>query len=122
MTTQKLTEEQIKLLSEQRFWMVATATKDGKANVAAKGAKKVIDDTTLAYAEILGGTTHKNIQDNPWVTIGAADPSTGAEIRCSGETDICSSGDLFDEMSARLESRGRPKPKAVIKIKIAEIR
>ena len=124
LTEEQLTEEQRKLLSEQRIWMVATASRDGKPNAAAKGATRVIDDATIAFGQISkDAITYKNIQDNPWVTIAVVDPSKrGASVRCCGKAEICSSGDLYDEIAAMLSSKGYPKPEAVIKVKISDIR
>ncbi|MBT9140843.1 MAG: hypothetical protein DDT30_01427 [Dehalococcoidia bacterium] len=101
--------------------MVATASKDGKPNVVAKGSTKLIDDTTLAFGEVAGETTYKNILDNPQVAIAVVDPSKFAQVRCLGEAEVCPSGDLYDEIAAMLERMGRPKPKAVIKVKILDI-
>jgi predicted pyridoxine 5'-phosphate oxidase superfamily flavin-nucleotide-binding protein len=116
-----LTSEQKALLSEQT-WLVATASKDGKPNVAAKGMKMIIDDSTLAYAELAEGVTYKNIVANPVVTVAAFDQEKKLEIRCSGKAEVLNSGNLYDGMATKAQSRGFPKPKAVIKINIADIR
>ena len=123
MGTERLNEEQKRFLSEQRIWMVATASSEGKPNVAAKGSTKVIDDVTLAFGQISkDAITYKNIQDNPWVTIAVVDPSKRAAVRCYGKAEICSSGDLYDGIAAMLSSKGHPKPEAVIRVKISNIR
>jgi predicted pyridoxine 5'-phosphate oxidase superfamily flavin-nucleotide-binding protein len=119
-----LTSEQKELLSEQ-IWLVATASKEGKPNVAAKGMKMIIDDSTLAYAEFAGGVTYRNIVGNPVVTVAAFIPVRGAkpnQVRCLGEAEVYSSGDLYNQMATQAESMSAPKPKAVIKINITEIR
>lgn len=123
MSTERLDEEQRRFLSEQRIWMVATASRDGKPNVAAKGSTRVIDDVNIAFGQISKDSiTYKNIQDNPLVTIAVVDPSKRTEVRCCGKAEICSGGDLYDEIAAMLSSKGHTKPAAVIRVKISKIR
>ena len=122
MPQQNLSEEQKKILSEQRAWMVATASKEGKPNIAAKGSKQILDDATLGFGEIFGGITYSNLMENPVVTIFAFDPAGPAQIRCVGDAEICTSGAIYDAVAEKLQSKGHPKPKAFIKVKLTEIR
>ena len=120
-----LNEQQKKLLTEQGLWWVATASKDGKPNVAVKGTTRVIDESTLVYGEGSGDSiTYKNLVENPQVIISVLDLSKTPPdyIRCFGKAELLTSGDLYNEIATTLEQRGRPKPKAVVKVKISEVR
>jgi hypothetical protein len=116
-----LTEEQKELLTQQT-WVIGTASKAGKPNVAAKGMKMVLDDNTLVFGELVGGVTYRNIAENPVVTIAAFDSAKKVEIRCPGEAKMIDSGELYDNMATAARSRGFSNPKAVIKVILEEIR
>ena len=51
-------------------------------------------------------------------TLRALDDSA----RCVGKAEVITERKLFDEMAAKLTQQGRPKPKAIIKINVIEVR
>jgi predicted pyridoxine 5'-phosphate oxidase superfamily flavin-nucleotide-binding protein len=116
-----LTEEQKDLLTQQT-WVIGTASKAGKPNVAAKGMKTVLDGSTLVFGELVAGVTYRNIAENPTVTVAAFDSAKKVEIRCPGKAKMIDSGELYDNMAAAARSKGFPNPKAVIKVTLEEIR
>lgn len=116
-----LTPEIKKLFSEQ-LGIVGTASQDGKPNLAPKGTLTVLDDSTLVFAELAGQVTYQNLLENPAVTVAVVDRASRAMVRCSGKAEVLTSGELFDNMAAQVEKMGRPRPKAVVKITIEDVR
>lgn len=116
-----LTPEAKKLFAEQ-LGLIATASKEGIPNLAPKGTLQIIDDSTMAYAEIAGQTTYKNILNNPMVTVAAIDRANREMVRCLGKAEVLTSGELYENLASRLEKQGRPRPKFAIKISIEEVR
>jgi hypothetical protein len=67
-----LTEAMQKLIGSGRC-MLATACKDGRSNIGPKGSVIVLDDSTLAYGELTGKQSYKNVLENPRVAIAVVD-------------------------------------------------
>lgn len=116
-----LTPEMKQVLSEQ-VALVATASGSGTPNLAPKGTLRVLDDSTLVFAELAGQTTLRNLEANPVVAVAAVDRSSRKMVRCLGRAEILCSGDLFEGVAQQVHARGLPPPKAVVKIRIEEIR
>lgn len=106
----------------ENLCLIATVNQDCRPNAAPKGSFRVLDEKTLAYAEIYGELTYRNLAANPHVCVVAVDRQKGAVIRCSGQAEIVTAGRLFDEMANQMEKKGRPRPQAVVKIAIGEVR
>lgn len=116
-----LTAAMRKFISEN-LCLVATVNKDWRPNVAPKGTFRVLDEKTLAYAEIYGELTYQNLLANPYVCVVAVNRQERAMVRCSGRAEIVTTGPLYDEMAAQVEKKGLPRPQAVVKIAIEEVR
>jgi len=110
-----------KFISEN-LCLIATVNKDSRPNVAPKGTFRVLDEKTLAYAEIYGQLTYQNLLANPYVCVVAVSRQERAMVRCSGQAEIVTAGQLYDEMAAQVEKRGLPRPQAVVKIALTEVR
>jgi len=106
----------------ENLCLIATVNKDGCPNVAPKGTFRVLDEKTLAYAEIYGQLTYQNLLANPCVCVVAVSRQERAMVRCSGQAEIVTTGQLYDEMAAQVEKKGLPRPQAVVKIAIEEVR
>lgn len=116
-----LTAATQKFISEN-LCLIATVNKDCHPNVAPKGTFRVLDEKTLAYAEIYGQLTYQNLLANPYVCVVAVNRQERAMVRCSGPAEIVMAGQLYDEMAAQVEKRGLPRPRAVVKIALTEVR
>jgi len=116
-----LTPEMKKLFSEQ-VGIIGTASKDGKPNLAPKGTLTILDDSTLVFAELAGQVTYQNLLENPVAIVAVVDRANRAMVRCFGKAEVLTSGELFDNMVAKVEQMGRPRPKAAVKITIESVR
>ena len=116
----KLTAE-MKTIFEKELAIIATASKDGTPNVGPKGSMYIFDDETLVYAEGTGEKTLRNIQQNPKVAVMVVDREKTDGFQVKGTAELLSSGDFYEQVAKRQEQRKRPRPKNVVKIKIAEI-
>lgn len=54
--------------------------------------------------------------------MAVVDRAKHIQFRCVGKEEVITEGDLFNEMAAECAKRDRPKPKAVIKINVLEVR
>ena len=63
----KLSEEAKKIISEVHPAQVATANKDGKPNVSAKGSFRVLDDEHVIFADLNSPRTVANLRENPQI-------------------------------------------------------
>jgi predicted pyridoxine 5'-phosphate oxidase superfamily flavin-nucleotide-binding protein len=61
----KLNQEMKDLIEGQKLSFVATADRGGKPNVSPKGSIFVVDDETLAFADLYSQKTRANLKDNP---------------------------------------------------------
>ncbi len=102
----KLTEEAKKIISEVRPALVATANKQGKPNVAAKGSFQVLDDDHCLFVEFGQLYTLANLRENPQLSAIVVNPTTRQGCRVWGKAEILESGDLFNTVAAKFASRG----------------
>jgi hypothetical protein len=116
----KVTEE-MRGMIEGQLAFVGTADRDGKPNVAPKGSMRLEDEETLVFSEGIGKKTLQNLRENPNVTVAYVDLEKIDGYQFKGKAEILEEGPLFDKSVKISEKRGKPKPKAAVKIKIAEI-
>ena len=115
----KLSEDVKKAIGDIRPAFIATASKDGKPNVSAKGSFQVLDDEHVAFAEVASPRTLANIKENPQVAAIVLDPATRKGCRIWGKAEIVDSGEQFDAVSARLGKMGA-KVNHLVKIAVEE--
>lgn len=116
----KISAEMKEMLErEQPF--VATADLNGIPNVGPKGSIAVLDDNTIAFAEIVGKKTYANIKVNPRVAVVVTDRKALAGYRFLGAATLDTAGPVYDAFSDKLKAMGLPQPLAVVKIKVEEI-
>ena len=96
----KLTEEAKKAIGEIRPALVATADKNGKPNVSAKGSLRVLDDEHVIFADVASPRSVANIKENPQVAIISLDAQSRKGCRIWGKGEVLDSGPVFDEISA----------------------
>ena len=116
----KLSEEIKTIIAEVRPGIIATASKDGKPNVSAKGSFRVLDDDHVIFADINSPRTIANLRENPCVSALVVHPRTLKGCRIWGKGEIIASGPLFDQMSKEFTEKGL-KVNHVVKIKIDKV-
>lgn len=116
----KLTGEMKAFLANGRDPMtvfVGTAAKDGMPNISAKGTFiHVVDDETLAYADVYSLKTVENLIHNPHVCIGVVNSKTYKGYQFKGTGKIVDKGPLVEE--ARKQN---PAVKTVTTVKLHDI-
>ena len=115
----KLTDQMKDMIAEIRPGLIATAGKDGKPNVSAKGSFRVLDDDHLLFADISSPRTIANLRENPQLSAIVLHPRTMRGCRIWGRGEILDSGDLFNELSEEFTGKGM-KVNHVVKIRVDE--
>jgi hypothetical protein len=113
--------EEIKGIIKKQLAFVGTADRNGRPNVAPKGSMRLENEETLAFSEGTGKKTLQNIRENPKVSVAYVDLEIFEGYQFKGTAEIFEEGSLFDKFAKISEESKRPKPKAVVKIKIEEI-
>jgi predicted pyridoxine 5'-phosphate oxidase superfamily flavin-nucleotide-binding protein len=101
----KLSEEIKETIGEIRPGIIATASKDGKPNVSAKGSFRVLDDDHVVFADISSPRTIANLRENPLVSVLVMHPKTMKGCRIWGKAEILDSGELMDKMREEFAAR-----------------
>jgi len=116
----KLSEEIKTMIAEIRPGIIATASRDGKPNVSAKGSFRVLDDDHVIFADIDSPRTIANLKENPYVSTLVVHPRTLKGCRIWGKGEIITSGALFDQMNKEFTEKGL-KVNHVVKIKVEKV-
>ena len=116
----KLTEEAKKMISELSPGLVATASKDGKSSISAKGSFRVLDDEHVAFADIASPRTIANLRENPQISAMVFSNSPRKGCRIWGKAEILDSGGEFDAISAEYAPKGM-KVNHLVKIEVEEV-
>ena len=116
----KLTDEAKKAIGEIRPSLVATASRNGKPNVSAKGSLRVLDDEHVAFADIASPRTVANIRENPQMAVICLDAAARKGCRIWGKGSILNSGELFDQLSAEYAEKNM-KVNNVVKVSVEEV-
>ena len=114
-----LNEEAKKLIGEIHPALVATASKDGKPNVSAKGSFRVLDDDHVIFTDVNSPRTVANLKENPQVSIICLD-SNRRSCRIWGTTEVLNSGPLYDEAVKSMAARNI-KPNNVVNVRVVEV-
>ena len=93
-----ISEEIKNFVNSQKLGYVATVSKDGTPNLSPKGTIVVMNESTLAFADIRSPQTIQNLQDNPSVEINVIDPFQRLGYRFKGEGKIINEGSEFDKI------------------------
>ena len=116
----KLSAEAIKITGEVRPSLVATANKDGKPNVSAKGSLRVGDDETVVFADVGSPRTIANIRENPQVSIICLDAAQRRSCRIWGTAEVMDSGTLFEGIAKEFAARN-VDVKNVVRVAVAKV-
>jgi uncharacterized protein len=79
-----LTAAAKKLIVEQRLGFVATVDEDGSPNLSPKGTMLVIDDATIAFADIRSPRTRLNVSRDGRMEVNFVDPFARKGFRLKG--------------------------------------
>jgi len=102
--------------------VLATAGTVLEINAVPKGSLRAIDDERLAFADIFGDKTNKNLEVNKKVSALAfkMSPLTGYQIKGTF-LGFQTSGELFDRFAKEIKERIKLNIKAVGTIKVDEV-
>ncbi|MCI4368226.1 MAG: pyridoxamine 5'-phosphate oxidase family protein [Thermoplasmata archaeon] len=90
-----LSEEMKRVVREQRLGYVATVGKDGAPYVSPKGSLTVLDDDTLAFADVESPHTVLNLSEDPRTEINVVDPFIRKGYRFRGRGKILRTGTQY---------------------------
>lgn len=97
-----LTEDMKRFIAEQRLGFVATVNADGAPNLSPKATFLVLDDRTIAFAEIRSPNTIRNIARGSPVEVNFVDPFVRKGCRIAGPAEIAERGGAaFDTLLGR---------------------
>lgn len=116
-----LTADMKRIVREQPLGYVATAAADGTPNVSPKGTFFVVDDTTIAFAEIRSPATVRNLEANPSVEVNFIDAFVRKGYRFAGSAKIVKRGEgSFDRLVEMSGSSLAPRIRAIVLIAVAK--
>ena len=116
-----LTSDMKRVVNEHPLGYVATAASDGTPNVSPKGTFFVVDDTTIAFAEIRSPATMRNLQTNPRIEVNFVDPFVRKGYRFAGTAKVLPRGEgNFDELLKKSGSSLAPRVRAIVVITVAK--
>ncbi|MDJ0612540.1 MAG: pyridoxamine 5'-phosphate oxidase family protein [Rhizobiaceae bacterium] len=105
---------------------VATVSEEGLPSLSPKGTFFVLDDETIAFAEIRSPNTMKNIAHQPKVEVNFIDIWLRKGVRVFGGTEICERGtddfnDIINIWEAPFPALA-PRINAIVKVKAERVR
>jgi predicted pyridoxine 5'-phosphate oxidase superfamily flavin-nucleotide-binding protein len=114
----KLTQEMKELIGAQQCF-VATVNPDGTPSIGPKRSTRVLDDEHLAFTEVTGNQTWRNVRRGSRVAIAAVERETMKGFRFVGSPELITSGEIFDQAVATMRARGiMASVKAVVRIRV----
>ena len=116
-----LTADMKRIVAEHPLGYVATAATDGTPNVSPKGTFFVVDDTTIAFAEIRSPQTVRNLQANPRIEVNFVDPFVRKGYRFAGSAKVLPRGEGdFDELLKKSGTSLAPRVRAIVLISVTK--
>jgi uncharacterized protein len=115
-----LTKEMKDLIATQQCF-VGTVGENDMPNISPKRSTRVISDDSLMFIEVTGGITFQNLKRGSKIVVAVVNRDTMDGFRFLGNPEIQVSGKLYEEAAEMLAKMGRPKPYAVVVIKVTEI-
>jgi hypothetical protein len=87
-----LSEDMVRVVTEQRLGFYATVCADGTPNLSPKGTTFVFDGESLAFAEIRSPQTVANLRANPAVELNVVDQLVRKGYRFKGVAEVHEAG------------------------------
>ena len=101
----RLTEEAKLCIERFPLGFVATVTPGGRPSVSPKGTFLVLDDETIAFAEIRSPQTLANLSATPELEVNFVDPFLRKGVRIRGKADFVRRGtDRYIELLPKWEA------------------
>jgi predicted pyridoxine 5'-phosphate oxidase superfamily flavin-nucleotide-binding protein len=119
----KITDEIRKFVETQKISYVATVNKKGVPNVSPKGPLRIVDNKTLAFADLFSKKTRDNLRVNPGIAVSVVDVEKKEGFQFRGQAQVLTDGPLFDQIVQEISKpyTKRPMVQSVVKIKVKEI-
>ena len=114
-----ITDEMRDMIRRVRLAFVATVGSDGRPNLSPRGSLKVLDSTTLIYADIQSPQTTRNVEINPNVEINVVDPFRRRGFRFRGTAMVSEDVSLVAFAGADLGADYPVRHAVVIKVDCA---
>ena len=116
----KLTTEMKDFIEKERdpvTVFVGTSDKNGVPNISAKGSFiSILDDETMAYADVYSLKTLENARQNPHVTIAVINARTFKGYQFKGLAEVIEGGPILERAKKQ-----NPQSRSVTKVKIQDI-
>lgn len=116
----KLTPEMRHFIDKERdpvTIFVGTSSRDNMPNVSAKGTFiKILDDETIAYADVYSLKTLENVRQNPQVTVAVMNAKSFKGYQFKGRAEVVDSGPILEE--ARKQN---PQIASVTKVRVGQV-
>ena len=117
-----ITEKIKNFVNFQKLGYVATICADNTPNLSPKGTIIVLDESSLAFADIHSPQTVENLKRNPSIEINIVDPFSRRGYRFKGIAEIISTGDKFDKIISHYKETGvKSSIKTIIAVKIEKL-
>ena len=117
-----ITEKIKNFVNFQKLGYVATISADNTPNLSPKGTIIVLDESSLAFADIHSPQTVENLKRNPSIEINVVDPFSRRGYRFKGIAEIISTGDKFDKIISHYKETGvKSSIKTIITVKIEKL-
>jgi predicted pyridoxine 5'-phosphate oxidase superfamily flavin-nucleotide-binding protein len=117
-----ITEKIKNFVNFQKLGYVATISADNTPNLSPKGTIIVLDESSLAFADIHSPQTVENLKRNPSIEINVVDPFSRRGYRFKGIAEIISTGDKFDKIILDYKESGvKSSIKTIIVVKIEKL-
>jgi len=117
-----ITEEIKNFVNFQKLGYVATISADNTPNLSPKGTIIVLDESSLAFADIHSPQTVENLKRNPSIEINVVDPFSRRGYRFKGIAEIISTGDKFDKIISHYKEIGvKSSIETIIAVKIEKL-
>jgi predicted pyridoxine 5'-phosphate oxidase superfamily flavin-nucleotide-binding protein len=117
-----ITEKIKNFVNFQKLGYVATISADNTPNLSPKGTIIVLDESSLAFADIHSPQTVENLKRNPSIEINVVDPFSRRGYRFKGIAEIITTGDKFDKIISYYKKSGvKSSIKTIITVKIKKL-
>lgn len=119
----KITDEIKQFVETVKISYVATADRKGMPNVSPKGPLRIVDNKTIAFADLFSKKTRENIKENPNVAVSVVDVDALRGYQFRGTAELITEGPLFDQICHEIERPYHitPKVKSIVKIHVKDI-
>jgi len=117
-----ITEKIGKFVSQQKLGFVATVSPNGTPNLSPKGTISVLDENTLAFANIRSPQTIENLEKNPSIEINIVDPFSRRGYRFKGIAKIISDGEEYNKILLSYKQNGiQTTIKSIVMVNVKQI-